>query len=664
MRPRHFASGVLMHACFVLPAQAQTPHLEPVQITGNPLRGDGIAAPTSALYGTDLVLGRGSSLGDTLSGVPGVSMSYFGPNANRPIIRGLDGDRVRILNNDGATLDASGLSFDHAVPLDPLAVERIDVLRGPAALLYGGGAIGGVVNVIDNRIPEEPIDSPRGVVEVRHGGAARERGGSALVEAGGEGFAIHADAFARRTGDLRVPTFERSVDGSAERRDRVLNSAADAEGGALGASWLWEQGHLGVAIDSYRNDYGIVAEDDVTIRMRRDKVAVAGEHRDPEGRVRVLRGRLQFTDYEHREFEGGDVGTTFENKGYDLRIEAEHAAIGPLRGVLGFQAEEADFEAIGDEAFVPSSRTRQVALFMHEELRSDDGQSHLSAGGRLERHRITAKATPGFGPARARTYTAASAALGGALGLGAGWRAHTQIAWTERAPTNYELYADGLHIATAAYERGDASLREERGTNLDAALEWRDGAQRLRLGAFASRYTNYLALLPTGDPDHEADGEFFPVYAYRGVKARFWGIELEGTHRVLDGAYGRLDADAQFDLVRARNQSHGEPLPRIAPQRGQLRLTWTHQGWTLAGEVVRASAQHRVPANDMPTPAYTLVHMRLAKQFTLGDSEMLAFLRIDNLGNERAYNAASIATIRRLAPLPGRSLLVGLRCSF
>ena len=254
--------------------------LPSVVITGNPLGSGEVATPSSVLTGNGLVLRRGSSLGETLDGLPGVASSYFGPNANRPVIRGQDGDRIRVLSNAGASLDASALSFDHAVPIDPLVVERIEVLRGPAALLYGGSAVGGVVNAIDNRIPKTALPGLSGTVEARFGGAARERGLSALVERGGSGFALHADAFSRRTEDLRVPAFERPLaDGTTERRTRIVNSASEAHGGALGASRLWEHGYLGLSVETYRNDYGIVAEDDVTIQMQRDKFAVAGEWR-------------------------------------------------------------------------------------------------------------------------------------------------------------------------------------------------------------------------------------------------------------------------------------------------------------------------------------------------------------------------------------------------
>jgi iron complex outermembrane receptor protein len=678
--PARHRAALLATLAAALPMAAQAQPvgepstLPPVVITGNPLGSDSLATPASVLAGSGLVLKRASSLGETLAGLPGVSSSYFGPNASRPVIRGQDGERIRILNNAGATLDASALSFDHAVPLDPLAVERIEVLRGPAALLYGGSAIGGVVNVIDNRIPQTRIDGVTGALELRGGGAARERAASALVEVGGEGFALHADAFTRRTDDLRVPDFDRPVDGGgSERRDRIVNSASDAEGGALGGSLVWDRGYLGVAVDTTRNDYGIVAEEDVLIRMQRDKLALAGEWRNPGGAIRAVRGRLQSTDYEHEEVEGsGEVGTRFSNEGTDGRLEIEHAPIGALKGVVGLQIERADFEALGEEAFVPNTETRQFALFVHEEL-ALAGASKLSFGARIERSRVDSAGDadpdePKFGDAQSRRFTARSAAVGGvwdlAGALGSGWQATGNLAYTERAPASYELYANGVHLATSAFERGDPDVGKEKGANLDVALEWKQGADRLRAGAFVSQFSNYIALLRTGEPDVVSDeGDSFPVYAFEGVKARLHGVELEAAKRLLD-ATGTLDVEAQLDWVRASNRTRGEPLPRIAPLRATLGAVYGFAGWTLRGEVVHAARQSRVPADDEPTPSYTLVNLALAKQLAVAGSNALLFLRVDNLGDELAYNAGSIATVRVLAPLPGRSISAGLRVAF
>ena len=648
--------------------------LPSVVITGNPLGSGEVATPSSVLTGNGLVLRRGSSLGETLDGLPGVASSYFGPNANRPVIRGQDGDRIRVLSNAGASLDASALSFDHAVPIDPLVVERIEVLRGPAALLYGGSAVGGVVNAIDNRIPKAALSGVSGAVEARLGGAARERGVSALVEGGGGGCALHADAFSRRTEDLRVPAFARPLaDGTSERRTRIVNSASQAHGGALGASRLWDHGYLGLSVDTYRNDYGIVAEDDITIRMQRDKFAVAGEWRSPDGFMRTLRAQAAGTDYRHQEIEGdGSVGTTFETRGSDARVEAVHRAVtlgtGRVEGTLGLQFESSRFSALGEEAFVPSTRTRQAAAFLLERW-SWGERGHLSAGLRREQVQVRSDgdadpAAPQFGPAQARRFRPSSASIGAVFNLSAAWQAAASLSYTERAPTSYELYANGVHAATGAYERGDAAQALERGRNLDLSLAWREGAQRFKIGLFDSRFSNYILLAATGEADFvDAAGDSFPVFAFRGVRAHLYGFEAEASWRAWTGN-GELDLDAKLDGVRAHNQDAGEALPRQPPLRATLGLNWQRGAWTARAEVQRARAQNRVPSTDEATAGWTLVNLSTSFALNLGTQEALLFAKLQNAANTLAYSAATTGTLRRLAPLPGRGLTLGLRVAF
>jgi iron complex outermembrane receptor protein len=656
-------------------AQAASPSqpqpLPPVIITGNPLGSSEITSPASSLAGDELVRRRGSTLGETLDGMPGVSSSYFGPNAGRPVIRGQDGDRIRVLNNAGSSLDASSVSSDHAVPIDPLAVERIEVLRGPAALLYGGSAVGGVVNTIDNRVPKSRIDGVDGTAEVRLGGPAHERGAGAVIETGAGGLAVHADGFWRKTDDLRVPRFDRPVDGGSERRDRVVNSASRAEGGAVGGSWVGDRGHLGAAFDTYRNDYGTVAEEDVTIGMRRDKLQLAGEARDIGGPIRTVRGQVQFADYEHREFEGNEIGTTFRNRGADTRFEFEHASVGsplgPIRGVFGLQTERSRFRALGEEAFVPSTRTTQAAAFVYEEIELRRGK--VNAGARLERTRVRSAgdppgAEPQFGAAQSRRFDAASAAVGGLLDISEHWQASANLAYTERAPTFYELHANGVHVATATFERGDADLGKEKGVNLDVALQWKDGDNHVRAGAFAGRYSNYIALVPTGEADFVNDeGESFPVHEFRGVPARLWGMEVDGRWRI-PAAGHRFDFDGKLDLVRVVDRDTGDPMPRIPPRRITLGVDWSQGAWKARTEVVHAARQARVPDDDVSTGSYAIVNVSVSRTLELPGAEGLVFARLNNLGDELAYNAATAASVRRLSPLPGRGLMVGLRVGF
>jgi iron complex outermembrane receptor protein len=343
--------------------------LPPVIVTGNPLGANDLIAPASQLSGTGLLLRSETTLGETLSGTPGVSSTYFGPNASRPVIRGLDGDRIRILSNSGSTIDVSGLSFDHAVTSDPISVERIEVLRGPGALLYGGSAVGGVVNVIDNRIPREPIGAVAGKVDLGLASGNRERGGGFLIEGGNERFGLHADVFDRTTHDVRVPvSLACTQQGVTRFANRICNSASHVKGGAVGGSMFFDKGYLGASASTYRNNYGTPAEDEVTIGMRSNRYAMEGEVKRLGGLLQSIKAQASHTDYQHTEFNAGEPGTLFKNKGSDVRLEARHAKLGALDGVIGVQGESTRFSADGDEAFAPSSRTGQLALFVLEEL--------------------------------------------------------------------------------------------------------------------------------------------------------------------------------------------------------------------------------------------------------------------------------------------------------
>jgi iron complex outermembrane receptor protein len=671
----------LLSAVFTLPSAAQTPaaatpnetRLAPVVVTGNPLRSTEIATPVSVLDGDELVLRRGNSLGDTLASQPGVASTYFGPSANRPTIRGLDGDRVRILGNGGASIDASSLSFDHAVPIDPLVVERIEVLRGPGALLYGGSAVGGVVNTIDNRIPSAKIEGLGGAAEVRFGSVDRERSGALIVETGNGRFALHADAFGRQTADLRVPRYTPIEDGAPlPDATTVRNSAGRASGGALGASFAFDRGYVGLAVDSYDSRYGIVAEPDVVIRMQRDHLGIAGEWHDPSGPLRGVRARLDRTLYGHREIEGsGEVGTTFASTGNELRLELEHAPLGPLRGVLGLQLEESDFSALGEEAFVPDTTTRKRGFFVLEEATWPLGT--LSAGLRLERARVASAgdadpATGQFGPAQERRFTLRSTSLANVWTFAPAWSLATTLSATERAPTSFELYANGVHAATGAYERGDPGLQAERGRNLDLAVQWqRSDHDRLRFGVFAAHFSRYISLEATGAtidlPDEEGNLESFPEYAFRPVRARLHGVEVEGRKRLRESGW-TLDLTGKLDLTRGRDADSGAPLPRLAPLRALLGLDAGLGAWSLRAEVDHAARQDRVPATDVPTAGYTIVNLAASRRFAIGASSALWFLRLGNVGDTLARSASSIVTVRELAPLPGRSIRTGLRLDF
>nr|WP_316639355.1 TonB-dependent receptor [uncultured Roseateles sp.] len=671
-------------ACLLsLPALAQVGDaagvstLKPVLITGNPLRTGELSPPASVLSGEQLLLKRGSSLGETLAEEPGVSSSYFGPNSNRPVIRGLDGDRVRMLSNSGASVDASSLSFDHALPIDPLVIERVEVLRGAGALLYGGSAVGGVVNTLDNRIPKAALSGLSGQGELRLGGAANERSGSMLVEAGNQAFAVHADAFDRRSGDLRVPRFSGVADGETlAPSTRVRNSASDAHGGALGASATFAQGYAGVSVDDYHNSYGTTIEPDVTIRMQSQRLATAGEWRDPQAPVRRLSWQASRTSYEHQELEAsGAVGTTFKSLGSSGRLELEHAPLGTVRGVVGLQLDSSNFSALGDEAFVPSTRTRASALFGLEQWSA--GPLSLGVGLRAESVRVSSLGDAAgteehrFGAASSRSFAPRSASFSAGYRLSEQWSLSANLSSTQRAPVYYELYANGLHLATGSFEIGDANLGLERARGLDLGLQWQQGHSQVKAQLFSTRFGSFIALDATGTSvarPTDAGVTETPEYRFRAVRARLQGFELEARHRLpvsLTGRDWQLDLSGQMDAVQGRNLDSGEPLPRLAPLRAGLAVEARHGAWGMKLELRRTQAQNRINAQDEATAGYTMVKAALTRQFSLGSSsDATWFLKLENLGNTLAYSATTMLQMRGLSPLPGRSLQTGVQVRF
>jgi iron complex outermembrane recepter protein len=683
-------------------AQTQTQSItddkkpEKIIVVGNPLSATDardVVSPVEVLSGNDLLLRRANTLGETVNGLLGVSSTWFGPNAGRPVIRGLDGDRVRVLTNLGASFDASSLSFDHNPAIDPLAIERIEVLRGPATLLYGGTAIGGVVNVIDNRIPSTAVNGVRGAFEARgvgSGGADRERGTSALLEAGNGVFSIHADAFDRRTSNYRVPSITNIA-------SPIINSSADARGGALGVSLalLNGRGNVGVSHSRYDSNYGTVAEADVRIDMRQNRTAAELNLRDLGGEfINGVFVKAAKSDYQHIEFEGSEVGTVFKNKGSDIRAEIKHAKFGRLDGVVGIQAETFRFSALGDEAFVPKTRTRNQAVFLFEEMSL--GDMRYAFGARWEKSRVNSEgaadnAPARFGNASTRDFNLGSVSLGGRYLASREWTITANIARNERAPTYYELFADGPHIATSAYEIGNTRLNKERANAIDVGASWAmDGDKngtRAKVSFFQQSFRQFVALRRTGvDRDTEGnrgvtdcgDGtsvesicaaEIFPEYGYQAVSARLRGIEAETVWQIIKMPY-TLALSAKFDAVRADDKTNSEPLPRIAPLRATLGIAYTWQGLSLNTNATRHAKQSRVPTQDSlgSTAGYTLWSATAQYSFALSPmgkgANASVFITGNNLTNARAFNATSIDTIRNLAPLAGRSVKAGVRLDF
>ena len=655
-----FSSGL-----FVPTVMAQA--IQEVVITGNPLSKSSISSAVSSLSGQSLLEQGQSTLGETLNQLPGVSSTYFGPNASRPIIRGLDGDRIRVLNNSGASMDASSLSYDHAVPMDVLSTERIEVLRGPSALQYGGSAIGGVVNVIDNRIPRQKMQGLTGKAQSQLASGNRERSNGAMLEVGQGDWVFHADAFDRRTSDVKVPqNLVCNKPGSPELAPRICNSASEGQGGAVGASVFFDRGYLGLSVNSYQSNYGTVAEDEVTIGMKSKRAALEGEWRAETGVVQSLNFQASQTDYKHTEFDAGEAGTLFANKGHDVRVQLRHkpwrSATGVWEGVWGWQSELGKFSADGAEAFAPFSNTRTQALFLIEEYAV--GQTRFNLGIRRENVSVESLGNPDPTVDRfelgVRKFSHQSLASSVSWQVLPQWRLSANASRVERAPKDYELFANGPHIATAAWERGDSNLGLEKANSFDVSADWQQGPNQFKVTAFQSKFSNFIGLLGTSEVEED-----LPVQVYQGVRAQFSGVEATAQTRLLQAA-GTLDLVLKADAVRASNLTSGEPLPRISPVRLGASLLHASGPWTARLGFDWHAAQDRVPTGSMATESYTLWHGFVSYKQKLSGTTLNWFGKLDNLSNQWAYSATSIltSTAPGKSPLPGRSLKLGVMATF
>ncbi|MEY3875044.1 MAG: hypothetical protein RIR50_215 [Pseudomonadota bacterium] len=678
-------------------AQAQQT-LEPVIVSANPLGADinDLITPVSVLRGDQLSQKQSSTLGQTLNGLPGVGSTDFGPNSSRPTIRGLDGDRVRVMSNGGASLDASTLSYDHAVAIEPLLVEQIEVVRGPAALQYGGSAIGGAVNVIDNRIPKAPVKGVHGRAEVRAGGAESERAAAGLVTVGNGAFAIHVDGSSRKTDDLKVPK-QAGREGFISQ-GKLLNSDADQQGGALGFSLTNDHGYLGLSLDTYRNEYGtgLYEEGDIAsptrIKLKQDKLTLAGEQRNLSGKTgpfESIRGSFSTTDYKHEESAGGVVESTFKNKGWDSRIEGTHlpiqTSLGSLKGAWGVQGAESKFSAIGDATFVPNTQTNSMALFVFEELSFAPGKA-VNAGLRLESVKVdsfgggTNGETESF-TADSKKFKPFSASVGYRQDMGSGWTATSGLSYTERAPTFYELYANGMHHATETYEKGNADNKKEKGTTLELGMKFKTPTTRANFGAYVTEFSNFIGLTQGGYVD-ELDGRIqsldidecqgggsghcVPKYNFSGIKARLYGLEADGRFPLASGLFGKvsqLNMDWKADYVRGENRSTGVALPRISPLRLSSALVYSEGKYSSQVDVQYSARQNRYADDLGATPSYTMFGLGASYKTAIsGMKSAYLFMRVDNLTDVEARNASSV--LRDMAPAGARAIKVGLRGNF
>lgn len=630
------------------------------------------AQPVSVLSGEELVVKSQGSLGDTLGSEAGVASSSFGPGAARPVIRGLGGDRIRVLENGVGTQDISSVSPDHAVTIESSLVERIEVLRGPAALLYGTSAVGGVVNVFDRRIAEKVPDGPvSGVVEVRGQSVDTARAGLFNLDVPVGKVVFHLDGFKRRTDDIDIPGYARTPALRAsqpldypEPKGKLPWSDTDTDNLTLGTSYIFDssligKGFIGAAVSDYNTNYGVPnGEEDISIDAQRRRVDVRGGVRETGGFIESGTVRLGITDYNHTEFEGEEAGTKFTQDSFEGRIDLKHAALGPVSGSWGVQLQDSSFKAIGEEAFQPPTDTTTYSLFALEEVDLSKTVT-FQVGGRydfanLDSDGFTSEPSDNV----SRSFDTFSQSSGVVWEFINDYSAALNVAHTERAPNGQELFADGPHVATGAFEVGDSELGLERSLGTDLTLRKNAGVFRGSIGGFYNHFWNYIALNPTGEEDDD-----LPVYRFEAVNADFIGLESQVALYAIDEPGHTWSFDLQPDYVWAQDRDNNTPLPRTTPFRVKAGMTVEKRDIGRARfEVQQVFSQERVANFETTTDGFTMVNLYLSRDVTLANQKVELFLRGTNLLNEKARNHVSF--IKDVAPMPGAAALVGMRVHF
>jgi len=726
---RH-ALSVALVAALPVAAQAaddndgQSHHLtelSAVKVTASPLQSDAesLARPVAVLTGEELDARKGATLGDTISRMPGVQTTSFGPGVGRPIIRGQEGPRVAVVANGVGNMDASTVSADHATSIEPFLADQIEVLKGPATLLFGSGAIGGAVNVVDGRIardlPERPLS---GRAELRGNSVNSERSGMFRLDGvSGDNLVLHVDGLVRNGDDFRIPGYAINPAALDEDHDHAAhddhgdelgprghleNSAMRTRAGGVGATWLGESGFLGASLGTYRSNYGIPngahvhagddhdhghdhdhdhgdeegeGEHDVRIDMVQNRFDVKGGLYDPLPFLQSVTARAAWTDYEHTELEAGTPSTRFTNKGVEGRVEAVQKPLAGWNGAFGLQFGNSDFGAQGEEAFVPDTRTRTLGLFVLQEKQF--GPLKLELGGRHDRVKLSPDDA-----LRNRDFGATNLSAAGIWTVNDHFDLRFGVDRSERAPTNEELYAAGAHIATRSLEIGDANLDTERGQRMELGLHAHGDRIDVSASVYQTKFKDFIYLADTGVVE-----QGLPVRVWTQHDATFKGAEAEAMFHLAEGDSGDWDLRVFGDYVKAEldgsgsrradiavphgDHSHnysvdlanGGYLPRISPARVGADLRWSRDGWRASVGAVRYGSQKDVALNEAPSAGYTLVDAHLAYRWDRsGSNSYELFLDGSNLTNREARPHTSL--LRDYSPLPGRGVAFGIRAWF
>lgn len=642
---------------------------EEIIVTASPfprLRFD-VLQSTSTLSGDKLEEVLAGNLGETLDHVPGLAQSYFGPGAGRPLVRGLGGDRIRILVSGIGSFDASSTSPDHAPAADALSVKSVEIVRGPATLLYGNNAVGGVINVRDGRIPTEVPQNRLDVLgRALHAGNGDDNSLAVSLDTrvGGH-WVLHTDGSLRSTNDILVPGFLRSArlrendplpPGNEESFRRAQNTSLQSQDFSSGLSRLFTQGFVGISLSHNASDYGIPLvtgygeEQAVRIDLEQTRFDFMSEIQHPFLIFEEAKIRFGYGDYEHREITEETDGTRFFNTEWEGRVELVQKSGNRLSGAMGVQLRHRDFKVTGAEAFVPPSLTSQHGVFVLQEYKT--GPVRIEGGVRIERQTVSAPTL-----SLQRSFTGASLSGGVSYFLDDGIVLGVIAYRTERAPNAEELFSYGPHLATNAFEIGDATLAEEVAKGFEVAIRKAKGRLRGSANFFLTHYSNFIFEQPDGSQIDE-----LPLYRFTSRDVAFHGAEVELLFEAVQQERFQLAFDVMLDFVRAQERSTSTPLPRIPPFGLQLGAEVTSAAVDFRVEMEHAAKQGRIALNELPTDSYSAFNASLTVRPWASSQEVTVRIQARNLTNEEIRYHTSF--LKDILPAPGRSVRVSLQAGF
>ena len=669
-------------------AQAHPDSDQAIVVTGVKRTAGDILGSVSVIDKEELSREIRPSIGETLKDQPGVTASSFGPTASRPILRGLQGERVRVLVDGIGSLDLSSSDPDHAAAINPLTAERIEVLRGPSALLFGSSAIGGVVNVIDTRIPRRIPDKPiKANALLSYGSAANERSGNLSVDVplGGH-FVAHADGAYSRYDDLRVGGYLLSPDLREEAlasSDPEIRALADLKGKlpntsgriadiAGGLAYVDGDLNVGVSVGKHAFRYGVPIRFSLDPDAEAEAPTIDGQQTRADARINIPLGDGPFklfefrggvAKYRHDEIEAdGAIGTTFRTRGGEVRADVVQADRGGWSGTSGVQYLSQKVHLVGEEKYLPDSRVRQTGLFTMQSLAL--GKVRVEGGARVEFAKLSADADDEIAAhggtigttAFSRSFTPVSGSLGANYEFTPGWRAGLSLSHSERAPAVDELFSQGPHGGSQSFLFGNPDLSMEKSNSAELSVHHLVGPLHVQGSIYYSRFANFVYLAPTG-----AVQDDLPVYEYRQGKARYYGFEI-GADAKLGNALGiNWGAELVADAVRASIRGFG-PAPQIPPFRVLGALTGSRGQVDGRFEVERVSAQHRTAVNETDTAGYTLVNASLDWHPFAANPELTLSLQGNNLFDVTARRHSSF--LKDYAPLSGRDIRLTARLGF